>query len=122
MRTLKGVAASNQAIEIDKEGFLMKAEMWTEEVAEALAQEEVPSGLTEEHWKVVQCIRTYHEKFGVAPPEQIACKQTGFDVHRMDDLFPTGYAQGACKVAGLPKPDPHMFGRLTNYAQAPLPS
>jgi len=121
MPTLKEGVASSLNIEVDKEGFLMKTEMWTREVAQALAHEEMQSDLTPDHWKVVDCVRNYFHEFGVAPAEQIVCKTTGFDVHYIEDLFPTGYAQGACKVAGLPKPDPHMFGRLTNYAGTPAP-
>ena len=104
-------------IEFDKEGFLMNTETWTGEVAEALAQEDMQAGLTEDHWKVVDFIRTYFEKFGTAPPEQRTCKESGFDVHRIAQLFPEGYVRGACKIAGLPKPDSHLFGIRTNHAE-----
>jgi len=103
-------------IEFDKEGFIMNTATWTEEIAEALAQEEMQAGLTEDHWKVVDCIRTHFAKFGVAPPEQITCKETGINVNKIAELFPTGYAQGACRIAGLPKPDSHLFGLRTNHA------
>jgi len=33
------------------------------------------------------------------------CKTTGFPLMRIYDLFPSGPAKGACKLAGLPKPD-----------------
>jgi len=116
MPTLKHQLVSDQNIEIDEEGFLVKAETWTREVAEAMAQEGMQTSLTEDHWKVVDFIRTYFKKFGIAPPEQMTCRETGFDVHRVADLFPTGYAEGACKIAGLPKPDPHLYGLRTNHA------
>ncbi len=118
MRTLKHELVSDLSIEVNEEGFLMKTETWTRDVAEALAQEEMQSSLTEDHWKVVNFIRTYFKKFGVAPPEKMTCRETGFDAHYIADLFPTGYAQGACKIAGLPKPDPHLFGLITNHASA----
>ena len=116
MGTLKQELVTSQNIGVDKEGFLMKPEAWTEEVAEALAQEEGYDSLTEDQWKVLDYIRTYFKKFKVAPPEQMTCKETGFNVHSTAELFPTGYAQGACKIAGLPKPDPHLFGLRTNHA------
>ncbi|MFC1938271.1 TusE/DsrC/DsvC family sulfur relay protein [Chloroflexota bacterium] len=103
-------------IEFDKEGFIMNTETWTGEVAEALAQEDMQAELTEDHWKVIDIIRSYFKRFGIAPPEQITCKETGFDAHHIAELFPTGYAQGACRIAGLPKPDPHLFGLRTNHA------
>jgi tRNA 2-thiouridine synthesizing protein E len=31
-------------------------------------------------------------------------KETGFPLKRIYELFPTGPAKGACKLAGLPKP------------------
>ena len=95
----------------------MKREPWNKEVAEVLAKEEMKENLTGDHWKVLDFIREYFEKFGIAPAEQITCKGTGLDIHRVATLFPTGYAHGACKIAGLPKPDPHMFGLLANHAQ-----
>jgi tRNA 2-thiouridine synthesizing protein E len=33
------------------------------------------------------------------------CQATGFPLMKIYDLFPSGPAKGACKVAGLPKPD-----------------
>jgi len=32
------------------------------------------------------------------------CKATGFKLNEIYELFPSGPAKGACKVAGLPKP------------------
>jgi tRNA 2-thiouridine synthesizing protein E len=116
MSALDQELAAKLNLDIDKEGFMMKTEMWTREVAEALAEEEIGDDLTEDHWKVMDYIRTYFAKFGVAPPEQVTCKETGLNVNKIADLFPTGYAQGACKIAGLPKPDPHLFGIRTNHA------
>jgi tRNA 2-thiouridine synthesizing protein E len=33
------------------------------------------------------------------------CKSTGVPLKRIYELFPSGPAKGACKLAGLPKPD-----------------
>jgi sulfur relay (sulfurtransferase) DsrC/TusE family protein len=43
--------------ETDMEGFLIQPETWTKAVAELLAQGDVPGKLTEEHWKVLDCLR-----------------------------------------------------------------
>jgi tRNA 2-thiouridine synthesizing protein E len=32
------------------------------------------------------------------------CKDNGIDVKKLYELFPTGPAKGACKLAGLSKP------------------
>ena len=33
------------------------------------------------------------------------CKTTGVPLKQIYELFPSGPAKGACKLAGLPKPD-----------------
>jgi tRNA 2-thiouridine synthesizing protein E len=33
------------------------------------------------------------------------CQTTGLSLKRIYELFPSGPAKGACKLAGLPKPD-----------------
>jgi len=33
------------------------------------------------------------------------CKNTGLKLKYIFELFPSGPAKGACKLAGLPKPD-----------------
>jgi tRNA 2-thiouridine synthesizing protein E len=32
------------------------------------------------------------------------CKETGFPLKKVYEMFPSGPAKGACKVAGLAKP------------------
>jgi len=49
-------------------------------------------------------LRTYHAQFGVAPMIRKLCKETGFSLAQIYELFPAGPAKGACRVAGLPKP------------------
>jgi tRNA 2-thiouridine synthesizing protein E len=91
-------------IEVDEDGFIQNPEEWNEEVAKALATTEGVDELTEDHWKVVNYLRDYYMKFGVAPMIRKLCKQTGYDLKTIYSLFPSGPAKGACKVAGLPKP------------------
>jgi TusE/DsrC/DsvC family sulfur relay protein len=92
------------SIEVDEDGFIVNPEDWSEAVAAALAGGEGVDELTEEHWKVMHYLRDYYEKFGVAPMIRKLCKETGFPLKRIYDLFPSGPAKGACKLAGLPKP------------------
>jgi TusE/DsrC/DsvC family sulfur relay protein len=91
-------------IEIDEDGFIQEPEKWNKEMAEDLAKTENVSSMSENHWKVVNYLRDYFLKFGIAPPIRMLCKQTGFDLKGIYQLFPSGPAKGACKVAGLPKP------------------
>jgi TusE/DsrC/DsvC family sulfur relay protein len=91
-------------IEVDEDGFMQDPETWTEEIAKALATTEGVQDLTEEHWKVVNYLREYYLKFGIAPMIRKLCKETGFPLKKIYELFPSGPAKGACKVAGLAKP------------------
>jgi len=91
-------------IEVDEDGFMEDPGVWTEDIAKALATTEGVDELTEEHWKLVRYLRDYYLKFGIAPMIRKLCKETGFPLKKVYELFPSGPAKGACKVAGLAKP------------------
>jgi TusE/DsrC/DsvC family sulfur relay protein len=91
-------------LETDEDGFIQEPEKWNQDVAAALAQTEGVDDLTEEHWKVVNYLREYYMEYGVAPMIRKLCKATDCKLNRIYELFPSGPAKGACKVAGLPKP------------------
>lgn len=94
----------NVEIEIDEDGFIQEPEKWNQAIAEDLAKLENAYPMTEEHWKVVNYLRDYYLKYEIAPPIRMLVKQTGFDLKKIYELFPSGPAKGACKIAGLPKP------------------
>ena len=91
-------------LEVDEDGFLTEPDVWNKEVAAALGSTEGVDALTDEHWHVVEYLRNYFVQFGVAPMIRKLCKETGFNLKKIYELFPSGPAKGACKVAGLPKP------------------
>jgi TusE/DsrC/DsvC family sulfur relay protein len=91
-------------IEVDEDGFMEEPENWNEAIAKALATTEGVDELTEDHWKLVNYLRDYYLKFGIAPMIRKLCKETGFPLKKVYELFPSGPAKGACKVAGLSKP------------------
>lgn len=91
-------------VEVDDDGFIQQPELWDEQLALALANTDGVSELTDEHWKVIHYIRNYFQEFEIAPMIRKLCKETGFSLRQIYDLFPSGPAKGACKVAGLPKP------------------
>jgi tRNA 2-thiouridine synthesizing protein E len=97
-------AQGNVSIEVDEDGFMQEPDRWDKDVAAALGTTEGVDDLTEDHWKVVDYLRNYYLQFGVAPMIRKLCKETGYDLKRIYELFPSGPAKGACKVAGLPKP------------------
>lgn len=92
-------------VEVNEEGFLIKAEDWSEELAKVLAEAEGIDELTEEHWKVINYIRQYYLDHDIAPMVRLLCKETRFPLRYIYQLFTSGPARGACKLAGLPKPD-----------------
>ena len=94
----------NVSFEVDEDGFMQEPDQWNEEIAKALATTEGVEELTEDHWKLVRYLRDYYTQFGVAPMIRKLCKETGFSLKEVYELFPSGPAKGACKVAGLPKP------------------
>lgn len=93
-----------KTLEIDEDGFIQDPDQWDDSVAEALAETEGVGDMTDEHWKVVNYLREYYLEFNMAPMIRKLCKQTGFPLKKIYELFPSGPAKGACKVAGLPKP------------------
>lgn len=99
MVTLGGVE-----VEIDEDGFILDPDNWTEAIAVDLAKTEGVDELTEDHWKLVNYLRQYYLEFGIAPMIRKLCKETGFKLKVIYEMFPSGPAKGACKVAGLPKP------------------
>ncbi|MBC8422848.1 TusE/DsrC/DsvC family sulfur relay protein [bacterium] len=96
--------AGDQTLEIDEDGFIQNPDEWNDVVAAALGKTEGVDDLTENHWKVVNFLREYYIEFGVAPMIRKLCKSTGFKLSEIYDMFPSGPAKGACKIAGLPKP------------------
>lgn len=89
---------------VDENGFLQEPEIWNDDVARDFATTEGITEMTDEHWILVRYLRDYYLKFGIAPMVRKLCKETGFKLSHVYDLFPSGPANGACKVAGLPKP------------------
>lgn len=90
--------------EVDEDGFLQEPERWSQEVAQDFAHTEAVTELTESHWKVINYIRNYYVQFGIAPMVRKLCKETGYKLNEIYQMFPSGPAKGACKLAGLPKP------------------
>jgi TusE/DsrC/DsvC family sulfur relay protein len=97
---------SGKKLTLNEEGFLMDPQQWDKQVAEVLAKaEEGIDKLTPEHWAVIEFIRNHYEETSLAPMVRSICKTTGLPLRRIYELFPSGPAKGACKIAGLPKPD-----------------
>ncbi len=104
MDALPYIESGGKQVEVDEDGFIVDPGLWTTELAETLARTEDIESLTEEHWKIINYLNHYYREFGIAPMVRKLCKETGFSLDRIYELFSSGPAKGACKIAGLPKP------------------
>lgn len=102
MPTLK---IDNKVFDVDGDGFLSQPEIWNEDVARLIAKSDGIEDMNEKHWAIVNIIRSNYEEKGMAPMIRVICKESGIRLREIYELFPLGPARGACRVAGLPKPD-----------------
>ncbi|MBN2569899.1 MAG: TusE/DsrC/DsvC family sulfur relay protein [Deltaproteobacteria bacterium] len=89
---------------VDDDGFIDAFENWNENWVEYTASQEGIESLNEDHWKLINYLQEYYKEYGIAPMIRLLTKNTGFKLKYIYELFPSGPAKGACKVAGLPKP------------------
>ncbi|MEW5728660.1 MAG: TusE/DsrC/DsvC family sulfur relay protein [Pseudomonadota bacterium] len=94
-------------METDAEGYLVDPADWSEDVARELARREGIT-LTDEHWTVLRFMRDYLDDHHIAPDARHVMKHltqtTGAGRNRVFELFPYGYVQQACKIAGMRRP------------------
>jgi tRNA 2-thiouridine synthesizing protein E len=90
-----------RAYDVDEAGFLRRLDDWDEDFADALAPSlGIPGGLTPEHWRVLRFIRERTREAGVTPVVYETCRSHGLLLRDLEELFPTGYLRGACRLAG----------------------
>lgn len=94
-----------KTLEMDGDGFLIHPEEWNEDIAKIIAEYDGIEEMTENHWAIVRIIRRSYEQTTMAPMVRVICQETGLKLREIYELFPLGPARGACRVAGLPKPD-----------------
>ena len=97
-------------IATDDQGFLMDHEAWDNNVAEVLARKEGVQ-LGDEHRKVLDFIRNYYNEHHIAVDARFVIKYLAKELgyhdkarHRLYELFPYGYMQQVCKIAGMRRP------------------
>ncbi len=98
------VEVEGKQVEVDEDGFMVDPAAWFPGWAHYVAKSEGIGELTERHWHVIDFLKDYYAKTGIAPMIRKLCKESGIPLKEMYELFPTGPAKGACKCAGLPKP------------------
>lgn len=97
-------------IEADEEGYIADISLWSRELAVLIADDENIE-LGDDHWVVVNFLRSYYAEYRIAPAVRVLTKaiattlgpDKGNSLY-LYQLFPYGPAKQACKIAGLPKP------------------
>lgn len=94
----------------DEEGFMLDPGEWNRDVAEIVARQEQLE-LTAERWLVVNFIREYFEERQTVPEARTLLKMLAEKLGKdkgtrkfLHEMFPYGYGQQACKIAGMRKP------------------
>ena len=101
---------NGEQIAIDNEGYLLNPGDWNKEMAAVLAQH-VDVDMTEAHWEIVDYVRN-HFDYTSTVPEMRHCMKHLRGIHGKEvatrryiyNMFPYGYGQQACKIAGMRKP------------------
>ncbi len=99
-----------KSYEVDEEGYLMDWSVWTEGMAEVMAKQD-DIELSDAHWDIIRFLRSYFEKYQIAPMIKILTKEIAKTMEKekgntkyLYELYPAGPAKQACRYAGLPKP------------------
>ena len=99
-----------KSYEVDEEGYLQDWQVWNEGLAAEMAKQD-GLALTDSHWEVIRFLRSYFEKYQIAPMVKILTKEIGKvlgpekgNTKYLYELYPAGPAKQACRYAGLPKP------------------
>lgn len=104
------IVVDGKMLETDEEGFLLDPGQWNEAVAECIARGEELE-LTPERWEIVRYVREHFETRGTVPEARILLRmlqerhgKATATRRYVYDLFPYGYGQQACKIAGMRVP------------------
>ena len=104
------VDGAGTELAIDGEGYLIEPDDWDETAAVQLAASEGLE-LSDEHWKVLRFMRSYYDEHSIAADARFVVKFMAEEMNLgrqarnyLFRLFPYGYVQQACKVAGMKRP------------------
>jgi len=106
-------------VEVNERGFMQDLSQWTPQAAEELARHQgLPrelDGLSPDHWRVIDFLRSHFHRTGATPSVPEVCGSLMLTKRQFFSLFPNGLLM-ARRVAGLPGP------RRTANGTAPSPS
>jgi len=104
------ITVDGNELATDEEGFLLDVADWNNRVAETIA-ESIDIEMTPERWMVVNFVREHFEERHSVPEARYLLKAMERELGKekstrkyLYQLFPYGYGQQACKIAGMLKP------------------
>lgn len=104
------ITVNGRDIGVDLEGYLLDPSDWDHEVADYLARQESLE-LEDNRWAVVNFVRDFYDNRQSVPEARFALKAMKETLGKekatrkyLYQLFPYGYGQQACKIAGMRMP------------------
>lgn len=106
----KVLEVNDETILVDHEGYLVEPADWNRDIAYAIAEKEGVE-LTDDVWEVIMFVREHYEVNQCIPEHrkllQALRKKHGKEKATRKyvyNMFPYGYGQQACKIAGMRVP------------------
>jgi tRNA 2-thiouridine synthesizing protein E len=94
---------NGREIHVDDEGFLTEYDEWDKDLGAVLAQN-IGIEMTDEHWKLIDFLRSDFKAQGETPTTRRVDTVGGFPTKVQYTLFPKKPAKKSAYIAGLPKP------------------
>ena len=95
-------AFNSKDYRVDAHDYLIDPGDWDEDFARGTAPKTgIISGLSDDHWKIINFIRGSYQKTGKCPLVYETCRTNRLHLSELKRLFPAGYLRGACKLAGI---------------------
>ena len=101
---------NNKKILRDSSGFISDNAMWSEDFAISVAKE-FKLEMTHEHWEIIRLIRSLYDESQIVPELRTVLRYLKInnsskivDRKYIYSLFPYGYGQQACMIAGMREP------------------
>lgn len=95
---------ANKEIHVDDEGFLTEFDEWDKDLAKALASNIDIDELTDEHWRVIEFLRSDYQKQGETATLRRVSTIGGIPTKSLFQLFPKKPARKMAYISGLQKP------------------
>jgi len=99
------VTYEGREFEVDNKGYLTDVSIWDREVALIFARSQGIDRLDETHWSVITFIRDHFLEHDKAPLIREICSNCSVTLKQLYQLFPKGPVLGACRIAGISKPE-----------------